>query len=159
MNDDVRKAPFDDELKSLVKEFAQLLKPIIETVDQFGLKTRFLRKHKAATAYFYERLFKKTFASASAIKYQKRLRKNREKLFTFLDYDDVPWNNNNAEHAVKAFAMLRRVIRATSSEAGIEDYLILLSVCETCNCKGVDFLNFLRSEEKDLDEYIRKYKQ
>jgi len=68
MNEDVRKAPFDDELGTLIQDFAQLLKPIIETVDQFGLKTRFLRKHKAAIEYFYERLFKKTFASESAIK-------------------------------------------------------------------------------------------
>jgi hypothetical protein len=26
------------------------------------------------------------------------------KMFTFLDFDDIPWNNNNAEHAIKAFA-------------------------------------------------------
>ena len=31
-------------------------------------------------------------------------------MFTFLDFDDVPWNNNNAEHAVKAFVSLRRII-------------------------------------------------
>ena len=26
---------------------------------------------------------------------------NMARLFTFLDYDGVPWNNNNAEHAIK----------------------------------------------------------
>jgi hypothetical protein len=159
MNDDMRKAPFDDELKMFMREFAQLLQPIIETVDQLGLKTRFLRRHKEAVADFFEELCEKSFASAGATKYQKRLKKNHDKLFTFLDYDGVPWNNNNAEHAVKAFAMLRRVIRATSSETGIEDYLILLSICETCNCKGVDFLGFLLSEEIDIEEYIRRHKQ
>ena len=29
------------------------------------------------------------------------------RLFTFLAYDGIPWNNNNAEHAIKAFARLR----------------------------------------------------
>jgi hypothetical protein len=37
-------------------------------------------------------------------KYKQRFEKNRDKLFTFLRYDGVPWNNNNAEHAIKAFA-------------------------------------------------------
>jgi hypothetical protein len=38
------------------------------------------------------------------------LEKNRDKLFTFLEYDGVSWNNNNAEHAIKAFARLREFI-------------------------------------------------
>jgi hypothetical protein len=51
-----------------------------------------------------------------------------DKLFTFLDYDGVPWNNNNAEHAIKAFARLRRTIGGTSTAKGIEEYLMLLSI-------------------------------
>jgi hypothetical protein len=42
------------------------------------------------------------------------LEKNREIRLTFLDYDAVPWNNNNAEHAVKACALLRPIFSATS---------------------------------------------
>jgi hypothetical protein len=40
-----------------------------------------------------------------------------------MNYDNVPWNNNNAEHAIKAFAALRNVIEAYSTESGIRDYL------------------------------------
>ena len=79
--------------------------------------------------------------------------KNRHTLFTFLDYDDVPWNNNNAEHAIKAFATLRRVIDGITSENGLSDYLILLSLCETCKYRGVDFLDFLRSGSKDVNGF------
>lgn len=67
------------------------------------------------------------------MKWKERLEKTREKLFTFLRYDSIAWNNNNAEHAIKAFARLRRIITGLSSPDGIEDYLILLSVCQTCN--------------------------
>jgi hypothetical protein len=80
------------------------------------------------------------------------LEKNRDKLFTFLNYDGVPWNNN-AEHAVKPFAALRRVIGGVTTEKGLRDYLILLSLCETCKYKGVDFLNFVRSGEKDIQAF------
>ncbi|MGO9838532.1 MAG: IS66 family transposase, partial [Polyangiaceae bacterium] len=41
-------------------------------------------------------------------RYQDRFRRNERRLFTFLDHDGVPWNNNNAENAIKAFAALRR---------------------------------------------------
>jgi hypothetical protein len=86
------------------------------------------------------------------------LEKNRDKLFTFLSFDGVPWNNNNAEHAVKHFAALRRIIEGITSEKGIRDYLVLLSICETCKYMGLDFLDFLRSGENvgqpELDEKL-----
>lgn len=88
-----------------------------------------------------------------AIKYQKRFEKNVSKLFTFLDYDNVPWNNNNAEHAVKPFAMLRHVVGGSSTPKGIRDYLVLLSVDETCKYRGINFLDFLRSGQLDIDQF------
>ena len=138
----------------MVREFAGLLKPMINTVDRFGLKTHFLKKHKKCVGRFYKQLEKQHYTDEINIKLKKRLAKNRSKLFTFLDYDGVPWNNNNAEHAVKGFARLRTVIGGTSTEKGIRDYLTLLSIAETCKCKGIKFLQFLRSGQKDIDEFI-----
>jgi hypothetical protein len=40
-----------------------------------------------------------------------------------------------------------------STEDAIQDYLILLSVSETCRFKGVNFLEFMRSGEQDIDTY------
>jgi hypothetical protein len=74
-------------------------------------------------------------------------------MFTFLNFDDVPWNNNNAEHAIKAFATLRRVIDGVTTENGLQDFLILLSLCETCKYKHEDFLGFLRSGLKNIDDF------
>jgi len=158
LNDDLLKQPFNEELKELVQHFAGLVKPMVETVDRHGLKSHFLRKHKVFVERFYKNLSKHAYKSEIAVKYKKRFDKNRDKLFTFLDYDGVPWNNNNAEHAIKAFAALRKVIGGTSTNKGIRDYLILLSICETCKYKGVSFLDFLRSREKDIDEFIMKSK-
>jgi hypothetical protein len=75
-------------------------------------------------------------------------------MFTFLEFDNVPWNNNNAEHAVKAFVLLRRVIDGLTTEKSLRDTLVLLSVCETCKCKNVNFLDFMRSGSKDIDEFL-----
>jgi len=156
LNDDLLKQPFNGELKALVREFALLLKPIIETVDRFGLTAQYLRKHKTFVWRFYQDMFKREYQSERAVYYKKRFEKNQDKLFTFLDYDGIPWNNNNAEHAIKAFASLRKVIGGVSTEKGIREYLTLLSICETCQYKGVSFFDFLRSGEKDIEAFMKR---
>jgi hypothetical protein len=94
---------------------------------------------------------------AAASKWRARLDKDRDTLFTFLSRDGVPWNNNNAEHAIKAFARLRRMIEGLSTPKGIEEYLILLSVCQTCKYSGLDFLGFLSSGETDITRFAASH--
>jgi hypothetical protein len=130
-----------------------LLKPIVDTVDRFGLKAHYLRRHRRSVEQFYEVLSSRTFESEVAAGYKKRFEKNRNSLFTFLDYDGVPWNNNNAEHAIKALVRLRRSIGGQSSPQGMRDYLVLLSISQTCRYRGVSFLNFLRSGQIDVAEF------
>jgi Transposase IS66 family len=159
LNDEILNNPFDQEMKSICAGFAGLLKPIVETVDRRGLKTRFLRKHLVAVDRFFGFLDTSQFTSEAAQKCKQRFEKNRDTLFTFLRYDGVPWNNNNAEHAIKAFARLRDVIAGTSSRKGVDEYLTLLSVAETCEYRGIDFLDFLLSEERDIEAFAKRRKR
>src|SRR5262249_47776848 len=41
-------------------------------------------------------------------------------------------------------------------EAGLRDYLVLLSICHTCRYKGVSFLRFLLSRKQDVDAFCQK---
>ena len=159
LNDEILNNPFDQEMKSICTGFTGLLKPIVETVDRHGLKKRFLRKHLAGVDRFFGFLDTTQFTSEAALKAKQRFEKNRNTLFTFLRYDGVPWNNNNAEHAIKAFARLRDVIAGTSSRKGVDEYLTLLSVAETCEYRGIDFLDFLRSEERDVEAFAKQRKR
>ncbi|MCP5361457.1 MAG: IS66 family transposase [Hyphomicrobiales bacterium] len=154
LNDEVLKNPFDEEFKKLANAFADLLRPMIETIDRHGLKKHFLNKHLKDVEGFYIALETAEYKSELVNKYKKRFIKNRDKLFTFLKHDGVPWNNNNAEHAIKAFAILRNVISGPSTKGGTEDYLLLLSICRTCEYHGISFFDFLRSGEKDIDAYV-----
>ena len=156
LNDEILNNPFDQEMKSICAGFAGLLKPIVETVDRRGLKTRFLRKHLVAADRFFGFIDTSQFTSEAAQKCKQRFEKNRDTLFTFLRYDGVPWNNNNAEHAIKAFARLRDVIAGTPSRKGVDEYLTLLSVAETCEYRGIDFLDFLLSEERDIEAFAKR---
>ncbi len=88
-----------------------------------------------------------------ARKYQKRLQKCRDKLFVFLDHDGIPWNNHNAENAIKRFASRRKLIGSSFTEQGLKDYLVFLSIYQTCRLKSLSFLRFLRSGTFDIDAF------
>jgi hypothetical protein len=153
VNDDVFHNPFDEDLKQLAQKLVGLLKPIIDTIDTFGLTQRHLNKHKEDVARFFRFLDTQTYQSELARKYQKRLNKYQNKLFVFLNHDGVPWNNNNAENAIKLFASRRRILGTSSTEIGLRDYLVFLSIYQTCRRKNLSFLRFLRSGHLDIDTF------
>jgi hypothetical protein len=121
LNDTLLDHAYDEEVKGIVTSFAELLKKTVQTIDRRGLKRNFLRKHIVEVDRFYRKLSRTTCISEAALKCKERFEKNRDKLFTFLKYDGVLWNNNNAEHAIKAFARLRRAIEGLSTPKGIEN--------------------------------------
>jgi len=152
-NHDIQGNPWDDEIKSLASNFGKLLRKIIATVDHYGLRQRHLGKHRREVAQFFRTISRQLYRSEVAEGYRKRLLKYQEKLFTFLNHDGVPWNNNNAEHAAKKFADYREMVDGRFSEAGLKDYLVLLSIYLTCKYKRISFLRFLLSQEKDIDTF------
>ena len=56
INQDVLNEPFNVELEELAHGFAGLLRPMVATVDRFGLKAYHLRRHKLAVSRFYRTL-------------------------------------------------------------------------------------------------------
>ena len=137
----------------MAQKLVGVLKPIIDTIDRYGLKQYHLNKHKEEVARYFRYLAEQPFRSEVARKYQKRLQKYREKLFVFLDHDGIPWNNNNVENAIKRFASRRKLIGSSFTEGGLKDYLVFLSIYQTCRLKGLSFLGFLRSGTFDLDAF------
>jgi hypothetical protein len=146
LNDDLFKNPFDEEFKQIVVEFGKLLKTIVATIDCYGLKKSHLKKHKKDNARFYKRFIDTSYKSELANKYAKRLKKHWNELWTFLDHDGVPWNNNNAEVAIKAFAQHRRGVNGQVSDNGLKEYLSMLTVAQTCRYRNISFLDFLRGK-------------
>ena len=142
------KNPFDDELKTISIAFGELLRACFETIDKYGLKKRNLRKHMKDVDRFYKKFVNRELSSETALQYQKRFQKNRDKLFTFLNHDGVPWNNNNVEHAIKHLAVYRRTVNGLLNEKGLNDYLVLLSIYQTCSYREKSFLDFLLSRKR-----------
>lgn len=156
LNDNVLKHPYDEELKTIVRGFAGLLKSIVDTIDHRGLKKRFLGKHLRDVDRFYGKVTQLECHSDEAKKCRHRFLRNRDKLFTFLSHDGIPWHNNNAEHAIKAFSKMRSNTGGSFTESSVRNNMILLSICQTCEYGNRDFFEFLRSGETDIYAFAER---
>ena len=154
MNEDLLNNPFDEELQAVTGPFSKLLREIVVTIDQHGLKQCHLKRHEQAVEKYFESLAAQEIHSEPAEALRERLTRYKDKLFTFLKYDGVPWNNNNAENAVKQFVYYREHSDGIMRETGLKDYLVLLSIYQTCKYKGISFLKFLLSKERDIDAFV-----
>src|SRR5271157_1395704 len=56
MNQELLNNPFDEELQAITGPFGGLLLKIVETIDQHGLKRRYLEKHEPEVAEFFKPL-------------------------------------------------------------------------------------------------------
>jgi len=129
----------------------KLIVPILETVRTYGLKARNLRKFEPLVDRFYSKNIDNTTASHELVaKYQKRFRRYKESLFVFLGGDGVPWHNNTAENAIRPLAILRK-ISGYFYKSVAPQYLVLLGISQTCKYENVSFLQFLLSEETDIN--------
>ncbi|MCO6438530.1 MAG: transposase [Phycisphaerae bacterium] len=68
----------------------------------------------------------------------KRLRRYAEYLFTFLDYDHVPFENNFAERQIRPAVILRKNSQSNRSEQGAATQAVLMSVYRTLRLRGLD---------------------
>lgn len=157
LNDDLVKNQFNLEYKTIVINFSKLLNDIVLTINKHGLKRRNLNKHKKDVAGFFRTLNNTAFETELCEKWQKRFYSLQDELFTFLNYDGVPWNNNNAEAAIKAVALYRREVDGLPTPNRLQEYLVLLSLHQTCKYRGINFMNFLKSGESSISRFSETY--
>jgi predicted RecB family nuclease len=156
INDDLLKSPFDEQLKELASRFTGLMAPIIEAIDRYGLRKRHLARFVREADKFCGWAAGESFTSKAAQRYQNRISKYGDRLFTFLSHDGVPWNNNLAENAVKMVVSRRKMLDGLMSRDGIRDYMVFLSIYQTLRRKGGSFLRFLLSGETDVFKFLGK---
>ncbi len=153
LNNDLWRRPFDTELETFVLDVRDLLVPILEAANKYGLRKRNLRKFTKSVDSFYERVItSRTYRSEPVRTYQKRFRRYRQSLFTFLEYDGIPWNNNMGERALGHLTVQRK-ISGSFYESLAPAYLLLLGLAQTCRFQDKSLLKFLLSGEKDVDVF------
>jgi transposase len=88
-----------------------------------------------------------------AIRITKELRKRSDMLFTFMQYEDVPWHNNDAERAIRQGVLHRKISGGRRTWAGAKVFEIILSIYETSKKKKQRFMKLVGEKlERSSDE-------
>jgi hypothetical protein len=121
-------------------------------IYKYGLKKYHLVKFNKKVDLFYRDVIVKVEQSDLIRFYQKRFKRYHDSLFTFLNLDNIPWNNNMAERALRHIAVQRK-ISGHFFEKTTNQYLLLLSIMQSCRFQNKSFLNFLMSGEKNVLQF------
>ena len=88
----------------------------------------------------------------------KRCEKYEKKLFTYLKYEGVPPDNNEAERELRPFVVQRKRSGGFKSPEVMRHYLVYLSLYMTCKVNGKDFDKLLdlifSGQEIDLSSFL-----
>ncbi|MGI0069797.1 MAG: IS66 family transposase, partial [Nitrosopumilaceae archaeon] len=87
------------------------------------------------------RLIHKKYTNKHCMRFVKRLRREKEMLFTFLDIKS-DYHNNAAERAIRPNVIIRKITNGHRSDDGAISHKILMSVKETCRLRGLNFYDY-----------------
>lgn len=130
------------------------MQTIVRTIDRYGLKKYHLQKYNEDASRFFKLVADSKFQTEIGIYYQERFNRNRNTLFTFINYDNVSWNNNNAEKAIKLLAIHTNMKIKLFSEDRMREYLKIMSIYQTCVYYNVSFLKFILSKERNMEKFV-----
>jgi transposase len=128
------------------QQVAQLVRAAIT------LKSR--RTHMSAHGYTVacgriqtalDRLLDSNYTDPDNARLAKLLRKQRQRLFTFLYVDVVQPTNNHAEREIRPAVIIRKTNGCNRSRVGARTHSIVTSVLRTCQKQGRDFIDFVAS--------------
>ena len=149
LNDDLYKNPYDTEYEKFILELRNLIIPIFDSIKKYGSKKVHFNKFIRSRNLFYNRIImNQSYTSEITLKYQIRLKKNWQNLFTFLEYDNIPWNNNMAERGLRHLAVQRKI--SSHFNNGLKNYLLFLGLMQSCRFQKKSFLKFLLSGKKSI---------
>jgi hypothetical protein len=77
-------------------------------------------------------------ADPDARRLLKRLRRTGDHLFTFLDYPEIPFENNFAERQIRPAVVLRKNSQSNRSDRGALTQAVLMSIYRTLRLRGHD---------------------
>ena len=89
-----------------------------------------------------DELSARTYKDKDCKRFAKRLRRERNFLFTFLRYP-IEYHNNRSERALRRFAVMRKVLYGNRSLRGAETTETLSTILATCRARGVNPYTFL----------------
>jgi len=117
---------------------AMILKSRQETMSEHGYASACGRIEAAL-----DRLLDKQLSDPDNMRLAKLLRKQRERLFTFLYVKAVQPTNNQAEREIRPAVIIRKTNGCNRAKPGARTHSVVTSVLRTCQKQGRDFIAFI----------------
>ena len=123
--------------KAFRKKLLRILKDAIRLSERkVQIKTADYGRLKNKLESRLNQLLKIPYNDKDAKRLTKRLKRHREELFTFLDYEGVSPYNNHAEQQMRKPVLIRKVSQQNRSEQGAKTQAILMSLFRSAELKG-----------------------
>jgi transposase len=130
-NDSAQWPVFAKKLRRLLRDGIRLRKRPDFTPQRYQSRMNRLNRRIVAMA-------RQEPTDADARRLTKRLRRYGKYIFTFLNYDYVPHDNNFAERQIRPAVILRKNSQSNRSDRGAAMQTVLMSVYRTLRLRGLD---------------------
>ena len=97
-------------------------------------------------------LFTEDYQDADCRRLSKRLRRHQEHIFTFLNYLDVPADNNQSEREIRPAVIMRKNSNGNRSANGAETQAVLMTIFRTLKRQN---LPVLESVNQIMEQYLK----
>lgn len=147
----LKNAPYDDELKIFIQEFLDIFNPIFEKLREKTTDYKLMKSQKITTRKKVRDLIKKQYLSKTVNSFKKRFKKHLENMIRFMSNPEkISWNNNKAERDLRPLCVQRKISGTMRSVKDSNSYLLLFSIYQTCEKRGINFMKFLLSRREKI---------
>lgn len=110
----------------------------------------FERRKEKIYQRFYD-LCSQPYTDADCQRLTHRMKRHRHELFTFLEYPEVPSDNNHAERQIRPAVIARKNSYCNRSQQGALTQAVMMSLFRTLHLRGLDPVEtVLKSVQKSL---------
>lgn len=128
--------PFAKKLKRVLRDSIRAGEKVTSSEDRLRAKGGLeARVDELITSYSLSR-------EKNCRRFAKRLKRERDMLFTFLEEEGVDWNNNAAERALRSSVVIQKITYGNQSVEGARAHAVLMSIRETCNLRKENFYDY-----------------
>lgn len=139
------------EWKIFRKKFIRLLKDAIRLSERKGqLQPTVYDRRKGRLSDRLGAFLKIDSRDKDVKRLIKRLKRHRDELFTFLDYENVSPYNNHAEQQMRKPVLTRKVSQQNRSEQGTKTQAILMSLFRSVELQGENPVETILSMSKSI---------
>ncbi len=123
--------------------------------DKQGMALEVYKRRKTRIRKRLDEFIDQEWKQKHARRLQKRLRRHREELITFLDHDEVPPDNNGGERGVRPAVRIRKNSYGNGSKGVAQTQAVLMAIILTLKMRGHNPVQIL---VEDLKSYVRSGK-